>query len=154
MKVATHPQPVWRSRANFIIIADFSNVELQDHWEQLWAEQVGAYEFVLCCIPFFTYDLSLGDRVHTYSAGEREYVIESVLERSQRRVYRLWLEGASEEGRLAVKSFLQTRSLLHEWRSDDFVAFDVASDEPAVKDIEPAINDLRSRFKIMIDRGG
>jgi hypothetical protein len=31
--------------------------------EQLWARQVGDRHFELCCIPYFVYDLALGDVV-------------------------------------------------------------------------------------------
>lgn len=33
--------------------------------EQLFARQLGPHRFELCCIPFFTYVLSLGDIVET-----------------------------------------------------------------------------------------
>ena len=36
-----------------------------DRFEQLWVRQVDAYRFELCCIPFFLYDVAVGDVVET-----------------------------------------------------------------------------------------
>jgi hypothetical protein len=60
--IATHDYPAWRAQANYLIMADLSPWGLQDRWEQLWASQVAEDEFILCCIPFFTYGMALGDR--------------------------------------------------------------------------------------------
>jgi hypothetical protein len=37
----------------------------EDRDEQLWARQVGDRRFEICCIPFFVYDMALGDVVET-----------------------------------------------------------------------------------------
>lgn len=51
-----------------------------DSFEQLWTERVGADRFELCCIPFFAYDMALGDVVRAEAATV--YVIQSVVQRS------------------------------------------------------------------------
>src|SRR5690625_5461577 len=64
-KIAVHAHPAWRDKANFMIFADLSESGLSGRWEQLWSRQLSETEFQLCCIPFFTYGLALGDRVTT-----------------------------------------------------------------------------------------
>ena len=73
-----HRNPVWRGRADFVIRAD---IEVQDsprRFEQLWAQQLEEERFEICCIPFFVYDLALGDEVETDS----KYLIRTVLRAS------------------------------------------------------------------------
>ncbi|UAL29269.1 DUF4265 domain-containing protein [Nocardioides rotundus] len=78
---STHAEPVWRERANFIINAPLPEA---GRFEQLWAKQVGENQFEICCIPFFLYDLALGDTVETAPQGSRQYVLSRVLNRSGR----------------------------------------------------------------------
>jgi hypothetical protein len=44
----------------------------------------------LCCIPFFLYDIALGDVVRTSAQGDRRYVLESVVSPSGRHVFGVW----------------------------------------------------------------
>jgi hypothetical protein len=62
-RIATHNDPVMRDRTNYIIKVALDSHGLPGEFEQMWArtDEQGGYE--LCCIPFFTYGLSLGDRV-------------------------------------------------------------------------------------------
>lgn len=80
-KEAVHPDPVWRDRSNFVIGARLPE---PGRTEQLWARQLGDRRFELCCIPFFLYDLALGDVVET----DDNYDVVRVLKPSGRYVYR------------------------------------------------------------------
>ena len=60
-----------------------------NEWEQLWWQQVAPKRFVLCCIPFFVYDLSLGDEVKT----DEDNVLLTVLKRSGQVSFRVWFGG-------------------------------------------------------------
>src|SRR6185312_6187921 len=73
--IATHHQPVWRSRANFIVAAKVDDT----HWEQLWTQRLEHNQYLICCIPFFVYDLALGDVVSTQPRDSKQYVVEQVV---------------------------------------------------------------------------
>jgi hypothetical protein len=60
MKEAQHLAPVWRERADFILGA----IVEDGISEQLWARKVDDLQFEVCCIPFWVYNISLGDRRH------------------------------------------------------------------------------------------
>lgn len=129
-EIATHDAPAWQERANFIIFADLSSAGMPGRWEQLWARQLGEAEFELCCIPYFTYSLALGDRVRTQPSGGRRYVVAEVHARSGRRVLRLWLKEAQARGKECVLRYLESSSPLHEWSSDNLLAIDVPAGGP------------------------
>ncbi|WP_418275719.1 DUF4265 domain-containing protein [Isoptericola jiangsuensis] len=80
-KFSVHDEPAWRERANFIVNAALPE---QERYEQLWCRQVSDDTFEVCCIPFFLYDVALGDLVQTAPQAEREYVVAGVLRRSGR----------------------------------------------------------------------
>src|SRR5947209_2116831 len=69
---AVHSEPVWRDRSNFIIAAEVLGGG-DTRTEQLWARQVDEHRFEVCCIPFFVYDVALGDVVVTSPKGDRKY---------------------------------------------------------------------------------
>lgn len=64
---AVHREPMWRERSNFIIATAIDSANTDISTEQLWARKVDDRHFELCCIPFFAYDLALGDVVETDS---------------------------------------------------------------------------------------
>jgi hypothetical protein len=64
-----HPEPVWRDRADFVVHAELPEADRPKRFEQLWARQLAEREFELCCIPFFIYDVALGDVVRTSPSG-------------------------------------------------------------------------------------
>lgn len=119
---ATHTNPVWRDRADFIIGA---TLEEPGMTEQLWARQIGAYEFEICCIPFFAYDIALGDTVET----DPEYNVTRVLEHSGRFVFRVWLESTTITDELV--SQLVALGALVEWSSTHLLAIDAKDEEHA-----------------------
>jgi Domain of unknown function (DUF4265) len=85
-----HEQPVWRARANFLIHAELPQQYCPKRFEQLWARHLGDDMFEVCCIPFFIYDLALGDVVATSAKSGRKYVIDKVVTPSGRYVFRAW----------------------------------------------------------------
>jgi hypothetical protein len=56
----THPEPLWRDRANFVIDAQLRE---PGEREQLWTERLDDGRFRICCVPLFLYDVALGDIV-------------------------------------------------------------------------------------------
>jgi hypothetical protein len=122
--VVVHMSPVWRAASNYIIRADIAKEGLSRTVEQLWAREVGQFEFELCCIPFFTYGLALGDRVST----KPDLFLAEVTNPSGRGVVRVWL-GSAPDQRDQVLGIVQSLSLLFEWYSEDLLAIDTPTDE-------------------------
>lgn len=75
-KIATHASPVWRERSNYIVRLDLTGDGMPGNYEQVWTRTEDKRHHELCCIPFFTYGLSLGD-VLTNSSEAGAYRVES-----------------------------------------------------------------------------
>lgn len=118
---ARHDEPVWRQRANFIIAADISASTTKREWEQLWARQIDENRFEICCIPFFVYDLALGDEVET----DEHHVLRRVLKPSGRYTFRVWFgESRDPDDRDRVVETLREHGCEHEWSSANLLAID------------------------------
>src|SRR5207237_9725655 len=73
-KDEVHSDPVWRERADFIIGAPLPE---EGRAEQLWARRLGEpLMFEICCIPFFLYDVALGDVLQTDSGLQFSHAVE------------------------------------------------------------------------------
>jgi hypothetical protein len=122
-----HLSPVWRERANFIIRADIEEEGLPRRFEQLWARQLGETRFEICCIPFFVYDLALGDEVETASEANQQYVIERVVKRSGGYTFRVWLGDSRDASvRDEVIEALKRLDVVFEWYSENLLAINAA----------------------------
>jgi hypothetical protein len=122
--VAVHPDPVWRSRSNFVLSATLPANGTQKTIEQLWGRRLSEYSFEICCIPFFVYGISLADVVSTSVDGK--YLVTEVTGRSGRATYRAWFGDST----FPQRSFeLEIASLggLTERSSENLVAVDAAN---------------------------
>jgi hypothetical protein len=123
-----HRWPVWREKADFILRARLEKLRGRGRrWEQLWARQLGENRFEICCIPFFVYDLALGDEVETGLKEKTRYVIERVVRPSGHYTFRVWFgnsryPGCQEEVLGAMARFNCTV----EWSSQNLLAIDSA----------------------------
>jgi hypothetical protein len=115
-KEVIHPEPIWRDRADFIIGAPLSEA---GRAEQLWARRVDGHLFEICCIPFFVFDLALGDLVET----DGGYNIVGVVQHSGRSVFRVWF-GESFRPRQEIADQLSDLGALLEWSSVNLLAVD------------------------------
>lgn len=123
-----HLSPVWRDRADFIIRADIEEEGLPRRFEQLWARQLGERRFEVCCIPFFVYDLALGDEVE----ADSQYVIQRVVRPSGRYTFRAWFGNSSHAGaRDEVIDALRDLNSGLEWYSENLLAIDAIDDAHA-----------------------
>ena len=125
-----HEDPVWRERANFIISAEMAEKDRPRRFEQLWTRQLADDRFEVCCIPFFVFDLALGDVVATSPRDDRKYVLEKVVRPSGRCVFRVWF-GQSFQPRDEIASELEELGSLIEWSSRNLLAVDAADGERA-----------------------
>ena len=147
----THPEPVWRDRANFIIAAQIpESTETGPEMEQLWARQIQDSLFEICCIPFFLYNVALGDKVLV--KRNHDYVMKSVVEPSGRFVFRVWL---TETGnREQVVERLTSLGCLIESRgpSSKLLAVDAESDETA-KACANSLQELENSGELQYETG-
>jgi hypothetical protein len=125
-----HQDPVWRDRSNFIISVELPEKDRPRRFEQLFARQLSEDRFEVCCIPFFVFDIALGDVVGTSPRSDRQYVVEKVAEPSGRYVFRVWF-GDSFQPRDEIAEELKALGSLLEWSSLNLLAVDAVNQEHA-----------------------
>jgi Domain of unknown function (DUF4265) len=122
-QISVHAEPAWRHRANYIISA---NLPENKRAEQLWARQVAEYQFELCCIPYFLFDVSLGDIVETDEA----YRLTKLIERSGRFTFRIWF-GESNYPQSRIIDEMVALGALVEHASANLIALDASNSRTA-----------------------
>jgi hypothetical protein len=123
---STHENPVWREKANYII-------NLPTHWdgryEQMWCRQVQETEFEVCCIPYFLYDIALGDILKAVPIDRQRHGEAVVKECSGRGVFRVYFEVEQYRNQKAISADLnELGALVESWRSSDLLAVDARDD--------------------------
>jgi hypothetical protein len=122
---AVHQTPIWRERANFIFSAFLGTKNGKNEWEQLWGERIGPRKFILCCIPFFAYDLALGDEIDT---GDN-FVFKEVTKTSGQITFRVWFGEIPQIQRdVIVEKIVKFNSLL-EVSSKNLLGISVSSNK-------------------------
>lgn len=135
---------MWRERANFVIGAALPE---EGRSEQLWARQLGKNRFEICCIPFFLYDVALGDVVET----DANYDLVRVVVPSGRFVFRVWF-GDSFYPRKEVADELSELGALSEWSSTNLLAVD-ASNEAHAQSIADYLAEQERVGRLMYETG-
>lgn len=126
--VAVHENPVWRDKSDFIIRAYLEENEGRNEWEQLWVKRVDDWRFSLCCIPFFAYNLALGDEVET----DGNYVVQGVVKPSGQFTFRVWFgDSINPRVKEEVLRQLEVMSVLFEWSSANLLAISVKDTDQA-----------------------
>lgn len=125
-----HEQPVWQDRSNFIIHAELVEDAHIRRYEQLFVRQMSDDHFEVCCIPFFIYDIAVGDVVSTAPKGDRKYVVEGVAVPSGRYVFRAWFGDTSYPPERIADELTALGSLV-ELSSRDLLAIDAVDAEHA-----------------------
>lgn len=120
-----HVDPIWRGRSDFIIAAEIDPSGSGITSEQLWARQISAHTFEICCIPFFVYNLALGDIVET----NHHYVVTRVVGESGRLVFRAILTADAESARRRLVDRFQDIDVRLEWYSNTMAAIDVPNED-------------------------
>lgn len=149
-----HNDPAWRERANFIITAPLeeSGSEQRFRWEQLWAKQLGDNRFEVCCIPFFIYDVDIGDEVETTDLASKKYVLSRVLKKSGRLTFRVWLTAGAQ--REAIMEEIKDRGHLIEerWPGSKLLAID-AADDASAKTLVDLLHEKETRGLLNYETG-
>lgn len=149
--IASHELPVWRERANYILQADLGDHGMPGRFEQLWARNLGAGRFELCCLPFFTYGYALGDiAVLKAGSGRFRELLGQVLTGSGRGLVRIALTGAPEEHE-NIHAAVAASGRLHEWRGGGLVAIDIDGTIPEV--IREAVEPLTATQRAYLEWG-
>lgn len=146
---STHGEPVWRDRANFIISAGLPE---DDRFEQLWCYQITEGVFEVCCIPFFLYDVALGDVVETAPRGDRKYVLRRVSAKSGRYVFRAFFQPDQYRFRAEAIDALTSLGALIEWSSPSLLAVD-ARDATLAKRIADLLHDEQQLDHLVYETG-
>lgn len=141
---AVHDAPVWRDRSDFVIGAPLRE---EGRAEQLRAKQVSDLRFEICCIPFFLYDIALGDIVET----DANYDLVRVVESSGRFVFRVWF-GEAFHPRQEVADELAELGALLEWSSANLLAVD-AADEAHAQTITDYLATQEGASRLMFETG-
>lgn len=113
-----HFNPIWKEKANFIICAKVDDPNKVFIGEQLWARKISDNRFEVCCIPFFVYDLSLGDEVET----DEEFFVKKVIKPSGQFTFRIWLKDTPDGIRIDVFKHLIENGFLIEQHSEFLLA--------------------------------
>jgi hypothetical protein len=129
--IAIHLNPVWRDRADFIIMARLEDSGFEGRFEQLWARRLGEGHFEICCIPFFVRDIDLADHVEVF-LEEDSYMIQEVVWKSGHYTFRAWFGDTSNpRAPEEVVSKLREFGCLYESYSNNLLSIDAPSEEQA-----------------------
>lgn len=122
---ALHRDPVWRERANFIVNAPIEESSAV-HTEQLWTRHDPATQlYEICCIPFFIYDLALGDMVAVRAAKDGSYAFDRVVTSSRHVTFRVYFGQAGPRLQADVMMDLAKAPIRMERFSENVVALDI-----------------------------
>jgi hypothetical protein len=126
--VAIHAQPVWKEGSDFVFQIPIANDNGGRRWEQLWWRKLSETRFVLCCIPFFVYDLSLGDEAEVAVEVDGTRCIREITRRSGEWTFRAWFGDVSAELRDLAIARIGKENPTMEWSSANLVALSTTSE--------------------------
>jgi hypothetical protein len=121
--IATHQSPAWLQKSNFILRADLSNHGMPGRLEQLWARKIDPSTFEICCIPFYTYGIALGDKVRLDASG----TIQEVKEKAGHKNLRVAIALITNRNDIheVLHEWVNSTGLLHEWCTPYYLAVDL-----------------------------
>jgi hypothetical protein len=130
--IKKHPNPVWRGKANYTLIMKIDSEDDVLRHEELWARQVTDELFEICCIPFFIYDIHLGDIVRIRQYGERN-IVDGTMTPSGHHTFRVWFQTYSPAVKEDVLQHMQQLGCVMEAFSDQLTAVDAPDDATALQ---------------------
>ncbi|HJP82792.1 MAG TPA: DUF4265 domain-containing protein [Fimbriimonadaceae bacterium] len=139
-----HANPYWGSRADNVV---FQAIPDDNAMEELTARFISPNTYEICCIPFISYNLALGDLVFVNDRKE----IESVLVRSGRWVFRAWFENGVLDAE-AFESNINFQGGNCEWYSRQLVAID-AEDHSVAEPIANYLQMLEDARSLVYETG-
>jgi hypothetical protein len=127
MEMKKHREPAWRARANYRLAMKVDDAPFE---EELWARQKSDVEFEICCIPFFIYDVHLGDTIKIVPHEGKNLVL-GVTTPSGHHTFRVWLKAMSPLLREQVLEEIARLSCEFEWYDERLLAVDAPDDTTA-----------------------
>lgn len=119
--IAFHRSPIWRNSADLIFNILIESKDGKNEWEQLWGKRTAPDRVTICCIPFFTYDVSLGDEIEIGA----DLIPKGVSRRSGQTTFRVWFGGLDALRRDEIAADIQALSHLLEWSSANLLAVSI-----------------------------
>jgi hypothetical protein len=119
--IAVHEDPIWRNSADCILKFYLGEENGVHEWEQLWAKKTSSNSFILCCIPFFAFNISLGDEVE----ANDEFIINKLSKRSDQITFRVWLTDCDLDMRETFMNAIRDLKPLQEWSSKNLLALSI-----------------------------
>lgn len=135
--VAVHPTPIWRERADCVFAAHQGAKDGRNDWEQLWGQEVAPQRLIVCCIPFFVYDIALGDEVEV----DAHFVFQRIVNKSKQLTFRIWFGGQEAAMRQAAVNEIEALNPLVEWSSENLLALSVPEEQAQ------SLADLLAKFE-------
>lgn len=112
--ITVHPNPLWRSKADYVAFAVVAEDYDGTPWyEQIVGRSVGQDRMEICCIPMAARDLSLGDTVQLVHRDEGIF-IDAVVARSDWYSYRAMVEAHDESDLAALLQKLIGEGIAYE----------------------------------------
>ena len=122
--IAWHYSPVHAS--DFFIRADLSDFGMTGRYEQLWVKKESDKKFQICCVPFFTYGIALGDTVET----DDDFTFQRTVSKGGHKTLRIAVANKSNQNHLhsVLQEWVEDSGLLYEWYSEGYLAVDLPPD--------------------------
>ncbi len=122
--IAWHHSPV--SASDFFIRVDLSQHGMAGRFEQLWVKKIDSQKFQICCIPFFTYGIALGDIVET----DNDFTLLRILTKSGHRTLRVAIVIKEEQEIIhdILHEWVNNTGLEYEWYASGYLAVDIPPD--------------------------
>lgn len=157
-EIKEHAAPAWGERANFVLQLRIETGDAQydaamPRWEQVWTKQRSDDLYEVCCIPFFLYDLALGDVLKVVTR-DGAAIVEGVAEKSGHHTFRAWFGGAFlpvARDQLLVE-LLTLPDCLFEWHGQNLLAID-AADDAAANIVAQRLEAAQSRGQLQYETG-
>jgi hypothetical protein len=147
---ATHPLPAWLERGDGYVSASIPGTP--EVFERLWCRRISDNAFEVCCIPFFLYDLALGDTVEAKARPDGELLLEARTSHAGRYVYRAYFDGELIDNRDRIVDAVQGLGLLYEWSSERLLAID-AKDASAARRLETLLMPEHTNGALLLETG-
>ncbi len=125
--IKIHRHPIWRNIANYRLVMKIDDSE---ELEELWAKQRSDELFEICCIPFFVYDVNLGDLIKIVSHEGKNLVL-GVTKPSGHHTFRIALTSLAPIVKQQIEKAIADFGCQSEWFDERLISIDAPDDETA-----------------------
>ena len=145
-----HLRPAWAEKADCVLQMriETGNAQLDNppRYEEIYARDLGEGFFQVCCVPFFLYDLALGDVVKV-GAQNGAQIVEGVAQESGQHTFRAYfgrtfMPAARD---VLIDELSIMAGVVVEWYSEDLLGLSAENDAVA--------NDLARWLETAMSRG-